>query len=168
MLSVRLRDSLSNLAEALQRLFSTLGRGIVAENVLVSAGADGAAIAQAGASDVDTVRAEVKENRKLSPAEVADVVARYEAGATIRSLAKAFGLHEQTVRAHLRRQGVKLRPLRPLTESQEREVVRLYVDESQTMAEVAAVFKVGQTAIRNVLVRRGVERRRPVRRAGRS
>lgn len=61
-----------------------------------------------------------------------------------------FGLHEQTVRAYLRRRGVKLRPLRALTETQEAEVVKLYAEETWSLAELAARFEVCQTAIRNV------------------
>lgn len=66
-----------------------------------------------------------------------------------------FGLHRETVRAHLRRQGVTLRPQRVLTDSQEIEAVRLYVEETWSLAEVAARLGVGQTAVRNVLVRCG-------------
>lgn len=114
---------------------------------------------QSGALDPGAVRLRVKENRKLSPAEVTELVAVYETGTSQRELSRRFGLHEQTVRAHLRRQGVRLRPQRVLTDAQEVEAVRLYVEEVWTLAEVATKLRVGQTAIRNVLVRRGVGRR---------
>ena len=39
-------------------------------------------------------------NRKLKPREVDNLVARYRAGASIRSIGTMFGLNEQTVRAH--------------------------------------------------------------------
>lgn len=50
-------------------------------------------------------------NRKLQPGEIAELVTSYKARATIRSLGKQYVLHEQTVRAHLRRQGVEPRPV---------------------------------------------------------
>lgn len=50
-------------------------------------------------------------NRKLQPGEIAELVASYVAGASMRSLGKQYGMHEQTVRAHLRRQTVELRPV---------------------------------------------------------
>ena len=122
-------------------------------------------MAQTGMADAPSkVRLQVKENRKLSPGEVVELVDAYKAGASQAKLTRRFGIHEQTVRAHLRRQGVKLRPLRALAEVQEVEAVRLYVEEMWSLAEIAARFKVGQTAIRNVLVRRGVERRAQARR----
>lgn len=124
-----------------------------------------AIVAQSGAVDPGAVRLRVKENRKLSPAEVVELVDAYETGASQRELTRRFGLHEQTVRAHLRRQGVNLRPQRVLTDVQEAEAVRLYAEDMWTLAELAARFEVGQTAIRNVLVRRGVGRRERKRRA---
>ncbi|HEX6416096.1 MAG TPA: hypothetical protein VFZ62_01080 [Candidatus Saccharimonadales bacterium] len=63
------------------------------------------------------------------------------------------------MRAHLRRAGVTLRPVRALSEAQEDEVVRLYVEKTWSLAELAKKLNVGQSAIRNVLVRRNVERR---------
>jgi len=122
-------------------------------------------VTQSGAVDPVTVRLQAKENRKLSSAEVAELVDAYEAGVSQRKLTRRFGLHEQTVRAHLRRQGVRLRPQRVLTAEQEVEAVRLYVEEMWTLVEVAERFGAGQTAVRNVLVRRDVERRERKRRS---
>ncbi|MCA1676100.1 MAG: helix-turn-helix domain-containing protein [Actinobacteria bacterium] len=138
---VHLSDSLSNLPEALARLVTALDRPGGLEKLQVSDGVGDEIVAQSGAVDAGVVRLRVKENRKLSPAEVAELVAAYEAGASQRELARRFGLHEQTVRAHLRRHGVKIRPQRKLTEEQEGEVVRLYVEETWTFAELAERFK---------------------------
>jgi DNA-directed RNA polymerase specialized sigma24 family protein len=112
------------------------------------------------------VRLTVKENRKLSPAGAGELVQAYVAGESQRELARRFGLHEQTVRAHLRRQGVTLRPIRVLTEAQEEDVVRLYVEEMWTLAELAVKFEVSAAAVRQVLVRRKA-RRSQARRRGR-
>lgn len=109
---VHLSDSLSNPTEAVKRLVTVLDDLGGLANVQVSSSVQDSIVTQSGAVDPGRVRLQVKENRKLSPAEVAEVVARYQAGASIRSLSQAFGMHEQTVRAHLRRKGVSLRPLR--------------------------------------------------------
>jgi lambda repressor-like predicted transcriptional regulator len=161
---VHLSDSLSNPGTPLLRLVAALDELGGLENVQVSGVAREAIMAQTGAVDLSLVRLEIKENRKLSPSEVAELVDAYEAGASQRELTRRFDLHEQTVRAHLRRQGVKLRPLRALTEAQEVEVVGLYVEKVWSLAELAGKFAVSQTAIRNVLVRRGVGMRAQARR----
>lgn len=159
-----LSDSLSNSGPPLLRLAAALDE---LENVQVRGDVREAIVVQSGAVGRASVRLQVKENRKLSPAEVAQLVDAYQAGTSQVELARWFDFHEQTVRAHLGRQGVSLRPLRALTEAQEVEVVRLYVEETWSLAELAGRFGVGQTAVRGVLVRRGVERRarkrRPVR-----
>lgn len=134
------------------------------KKVQVSGNIQDVIVAQTGAVDPATVRLQVKENRKLSPAEAVELVDAYKAGASQAELTRQFGVHEQTVRAHLRRQGVRLRTLRAMTEAQEVEIVKLYVEEMWSLAELAGLFGVGQAAVRNVLVRRGVERRARARR----
>jgi transposase-like protein len=161
---VRLRDSLANPPAPLSRLFQALERGDGPDKPHASASTKDALVAQTGAEDAALVRLAAGENRKLTPEEIAEVAARYQAGASIRSLGKEFGMHEQTVRAHLRRRGVTLRLQRPLTDSQEDEVARLYVEESLTIAELVMRFNVGKTGIRNALVRKGVVRRPSARR----
>lgn len=154
---MRLCDSLSNRGGPLYRLAQAIDEIGGLETLQASEAAVDALIEQTGA-DRSVVRLAIKENRKLSPAEIAELATRYEAGSTIRSLGEVFGVHEQTVRAHLRRQGVKLRPLCSLTTEQEAEVERLYVEESWTMAEIGE-FGVDASSIRRALMRRGVERR---------
>jgi len=112
---VHLTDSLSNPTEAVARLVAALGERGVPGNVQVTGGAPEAIIAQTGAVDPASVRLQVKENRKLSPADVVELVDAYKAGVSQAELTRRFGVHEQTVRAHLRRQGVTLRPQRVLT-----------------------------------------------------
>jgi transposase-like protein len=126
-----------------------------------------AIVAQTGAADPASVRLEVRENRKLSPAEVTELVESYNAGATQVELSRRFGLHQQIVQRHLLKQGVRLRPVRVLTDEQEIEAVRLYTEKTWSLNEVAAKFGVSQATIRNVLIRRGVERRGRARRRGR-
>lgn len=156
---MHLSDSLSNLPPALVRLVVALDRLGGLAKLQVSGGVGNEIVDQSGALDPAAVRLRIKENRKLSPGEVTELVAAYEAGATQAELTQRFGLHEQTVRAHLLRQGVTIRPQRKLTDAQEDEVVRLYVEERWTLVELAGHFHMGRTAMRDVLVRRGVERR---------
>ncbi len=139
---VHLSDSLSNPPKAVRRLVAVLDEAGGLENMQVSGVAYEMIMAQTGAVDPCLVRLEIKENRKLSPAEVMELVAAYEAGVSQRELARRFGVHEQTVRAHLRRQGMTLRPLRALTETQDAEAVRLYVDETWTLGGLSCRIQV--------------------------
>lgn len=123
-------------------------------------------IVQAGAVDPSSVRLKIKANRSLSPAEVVELVRAYQAGATQVELARRFGIRRQRVYQHLVRQGVETRLVRTLTDVEEAEAVRRYVEEPWTLAELAAMFNVGQTTIRTMLVRKGVARRPRGRRVG--
>lgn len=49
-------------------------------------------------------------NHELQPAEIKGLVADCQAGGSIEGLGRKYDLHEQTVRAHLGRQHVELRP----------------------------------------------------------
>ncbi|WP_460755262.1 hypothetical protein [Myceligenerans cantabricum] len=155
---VRFCNSLSNRSGPLFRLLKAVDDVGGLERLQASEATVDALIGQTGA-DRSAVRLKIKENRKLSAAEITELVERYEAGTTIRSLGDTFGMHEQTVRAHLRRQGVTLRPVCSLTPEQDVEVERLYVAENWTMAELGRRFEVDASSIRRALVRRGVERR---------
>lgn len=57
----------------------------------------------------DGVQVLRQPNPKLKAAEVARLVAAYEAGTSIATLGIQFELHYQTARAHLLRSGVVLR-----------------------------------------------------------
>lgn len=158
---VRLRDSLANPGTPLLRLAMALTE----DDTPSEQDTKTALIAQTGAADPSSVKTEVKENRKLSPGEVDNAIALYRAGASIRSIARDLRLHEQTVRAHLKRRQISIRPIRALTEAQEVEAVRLYVDEMWSLDELARRFTVGAGAVRSALIRKGIERRGQVKRA---
>lgn len=106
----------------------------------------------------------MKEVWKLIADEIAELVTRYQAGASMRFLATEFNIHEGTDRVHLRSQGIPLRPTRVLTGRQDDEAERLYVDQVWTMAEIATKFDVSESAIRKVLLRREIRARPQVRR----
>lgn len=157
---VRLVDSLSNRGTPLFRLVEALDtRGGVASLLDGAAAARAELIAQTGAEDPSSVRLTVKENRKLSPEEVVEVVRQYIAGATLQSLSVSFGMHTQTVRAHLQRVGVELRPVRVLEGILADEAVRLYVEEQLSLVKVGRRVGVSPDVVRRALIQRGVPRR---------
>ena len=69
----------------------------------------------------------------------------------------------QLVRQVVKR-GVPLRPQVSQTELQELKIMQLYIQQSQTLVEIAELLGVSAPSIRNVLIRRGVPRRPHVRR----
>jgi hypothetical protein len=74
---VHLTDSLSNLGTPLLRLATTLDEVGGPENTQVNGDARGAIVAQSGAVDPGLVRLQAKENRILTPGEVAELVEAY-------------------------------------------------------------------------------------------
>ncbi|MGH3631655.1 MAG: helix-turn-helix domain-containing protein [Sciscionella sp.] len=106
------------------------------------------------------VRFEVKENHKLLPDEVTELVSAYQAGVSIVALARQFRVHEQTVKKHLSRQGVALRPVRKLTEVQELEIVHLYA-EGWSAERIGERLGVGQMTVLKRIRERGVTVRGP-------
>jgi len=91
-------------------------------------------------------------NRKLQPAEIAELVASYVAGASIRSLGKQYGMHEQTVRAHLRRQGVEQRPVLIIKDEDLALVLELH-QAGWGARRIGARLGVGQSAVWGALKR---------------
>lgn len=158
---VRLRDSLSNPDTPLSRLLDAWERRSISNS---SVDLRNAIADQIGTTDERSIRFEVKENRKLSHEEIAELVDSYKSGATQVSLSLMYGVHEQTVKAHLKRQGIKTRPVHALTDQQESEVERLYVEKTWSMEEIAVRFKIGEATARSILVRRNVTRRASTRR----
>ncbi|QCT38034.1 hypothetical protein FBF34_08620 [Arachnia propionica] len=91
----------------------------------------------------------------LSPAQVDELVAIYEAGATLVELSKRFGAHRRTAAAHLIRRSVPIRR-RGLDECHLPEAVELYAG-GLTLLEVGLRFGVSQQAVRRALAAKGVE-----------
>ena len=108
------------------------------------------------------VRTLEKPQTSITPALRAELVARYEAGATIRELASWSGAHRQTIVRHLVRVGVELRRF-GLDDDQTKAAVKLYRD-GMTLAEIAAEFDVAASTVRSCLLRRKVALRPAARR----
>jgi lambda repressor-like predicted transcriptional regulator len=104
----------------------------------------------------------VKKMHLLTDTEVAQLVRLYQAGRSVRSLARQFGLHEQTVQAHLLRHGVARRPQRALTDEQVPALAARY-QSGASLRQLEREFGVADNTVRNYLVKAGVPLR-PARR----
>lgn len=90
----------------------------------------------------------------LTPAEVDRLVADYDAGLSVRGLAKKYGIHRGTVSAHLRRRNVALH--RPgLGVDDRAEAVRLF-RAGVSMRAIARRLGVGRSPVRAALDEAGV------------
>lgn len=98
----------------------------------------------------------------LGPARVDELVALYQAGATLVELGERFSVHRRTVAAHLVRRSIPIRG-RGLADAQLTEAVELYASGS-TLMEVGLRFGVSQQAVRRAVAAVGVR----IRPAGRT
>nr|WP_241742571.1 hypothetical protein [Microbacterium lacticum] len=90
----------------------------------------------------------------LSPAQVDELVALYEAGATLVELGERFSIHRRTAAAHLVRRSVPIRR-RGLDERHLAEAVELYSG-GLTLMEVGLRFGVSQQTVGRALVAAGI------------
>lgn len=99
---------------------------------------------------------------RLSPEQVAELVAAREAGALVNELAERFGVHRATVINHLERAGATGRrwPGRGLTPEQVPEAVRLY-ESGLSLVAVGERFEVDKRQVSRALREAGVEIRGP-------
>lgn len=97
--------------------------------------------------------------RRLTPEQVARLVAEYEGGKDMKALAARWGMHRATVAAHLRRAGVELRRQGVPAELLD-EVIRLY-SEGWSCQRLAERFGCDDETVRQALKRAGVQLRRP-------
>lgn len=102
-----------------------------------------------------------RPNRRLDAEEVGALVSAYEAGGSVKGLAREFGVHHTTVRRLLDRAGVVRRKVVPLTEAELSSAVRLY-DEGLTIAQVGDRFGRKYQTMRRELLGAGVVMRRPL------
>lgn len=103
-----------------------------------------------------------KRQTSISPALRAELVARYEADATISELAVWTGAHRQTIVRHLVKGGVELR-WSGLTGQRSEEAKRLY-SEGLTLTEIAVCSGVAASTVGRCLRAHGVELRPAARR----
>jgi len=124
-----------------------------------------AALRQAGVrpdQEVSVRLALQQSNTILTADQVTDLVGLYRAGSSLTALSRQFDIHEQTVRAHLCRQGVTIRPQHVFTTGQSEQVVAGYIA-GKSLRTLAREFDVSTGSIRNYVLRAGVALRPPVR-----
>lgn len=97
--------------------------------------------------------------RQLPVHEVTELVAGYEAGASVYELAKRFKIHRSTVSNILHKMGVVMRK-QSMTEDQTDEAARLY-EGGLSLAKVGGKLGFGTNTVRDALLRRGVMMRDP-------
>ena len=94
--------------------------------------------------------------RRLSPADVDDLIATYRAGATIRHLAAEFGIHRTKVAAHLDRHQIPRHREGTAWESGTlEEAAELYAS-GLSLADVADQFGIDAQTVANRFRRAGV------------
>jgi hypothetical protein len=93
--------------------------------------------------------------RRLRGPEIKELVAGYEAGATVYELAGQFGVHRNTVSASLKRQGVGLR-FRSLSSTQVAEATQFY-HEGLSLLKVGERLGCGAECVRQALMKAGIE-----------
>ena len=97
--------------------------------------------------------------QRLTDTEIDDLVAQYETGSTIDTLAHEFGVHRTTVMEHLKRRGIPRRSPRKLTGQAVAEAAHLYTS-GETLAEVAANLGIAPSTLTRELRRSGIRIRR--------
>jgi DNA-binding IclR family transcriptional regulator len=95
--------------------------------------------------------------RRLTPGPIAELVARYEAGATIRDLAKAYEMHRHTVAGHLQSLGVEMRR-QGLAADQVDQAVTLY-ERGLSLERIGQRLGASAGTVRRMLIRRNVAMR---------
>lgn len=95
--------------------------------------------------------------KQLRDGEVQELVAAYQAGATLRAVGKGFGISRQTASLILERQGVEMRR-RGLSHEQVDDAVQLYRS-GWSLARIGERMGVDHVTVLNRLRERGVQMR---------
>jgi IS30 family transposase len=100
-----------------------------------------------------------RRNRSLSSAEASELVASHRAGATVRGLARALGVHCNTVQSQLDRAGITRDPTNPtLTSAQVDDAVERY-QAGDSWATIATVLGVCDSTVGRALKARATPMR---------
>ena len=102
-------------------------------------------------------RAKPKLKDRLASGVDLEITERYQSGESSTKLAKYFGIGKSSILKVLRNNNVEIRH-QPMTRDQIMLAVKLYTDGLSLMA-VGSRFNRSASAIQNVLIREGVERR---------
>lgn len=96
-------------------------------------------------------------HRRLTPEQIAELIARYEAGSTVYELGDAFKINRKTVSIILKREGITTRH-RKLTDQDIEQAIALY-NEGHSLESVATQLNVTAGAIHHAFKQRGIPRR---------
>ncbi|WP_267244050.1 helix-turn-helix domain-containing protein [Streptomyces sp. PR69] len=147
---VRLADSLSNPGAPLLRLLKALEGAETELECLPELGQDSPVVAT-----------EIRENRILSPDEVAELVDAYRRGASMLELSRRYGVHRTTVDEHLKRAGVVKRSQTKMTPDRVTRATELY-EQGWSTPRIGRELHVSASAVCKALKRAGVRMRPPV------
>lgn len=101
-----------------------------------------------------------KAHPKLASDQVKQLVAFYKQGDSIYELSRRFGIHRGTVKDHLRRAGIAIRPgnQAKLSDDDKDEIAKLYAA-GLSINKLALQFGVTDNPVHNALRERGVRMR---------
>jgi DNA-binding CsgD family transcriptional regulator len=95
--------------------------------------------------------------KQLHTEQAAQLIAGYQAGATLRELGTRFGIHPETVGSILRRNGIQMRP-KGLSPEQEATAERLYAT-GLSLKRVGQRLGVDAETVRHILRNHGIQLR---------
>ncbi|MEO7016411.1 MAG: helix-turn-helix domain-containing protein [Leifsonia sp.] len=100
--------------------------------------------------------------RRLSRDQIDELSSLYQQGQSLPSLAARYGIHPATVKDHLRRDGIPIRPgnQAKLSEEDKDEIARLY-ESGLSIHQLALRFGVTDNPVHKTLKERGVRMRDP-------
>lgn len=104
--------------------------------------------------DLD-VRRPVRQVDQLGQQRILELVAAYIDGLSVSQLAVQFGVNVTTIRTHLQRSGVQMRPFRKLSPSQIQEARQLHIA-GASLVELATRFGASVSTIRRLLAESGL------------
>jgi DNA invertase Pin-like site-specific DNA recombinase len=100
-------------------------------------------------------------NRKLSPAERAQLAEKFRVGMSVLELARLYKMHRHTVARQLAEEGVAIRPQRKMTPQLVDRAKQLYAD-GQPLTSIGKHLGVEASTVGKALKRSGVKLRPPV------
>lgn len=101
-----------------------------------------------------------KGERKLTEEQILEVCNLFQEGMSAIELSKKFTVHYESIYVCLRANNIKLRKLHPkLTELEEQEICRLYVEEGMTTPEIGNRFDVNHSTVRSYLKKNKIDPR---------
>lgn len=98
----------------------------------------------------------LEPQRRLSKAEIDEMVEIYQQGSSVPQVAAQFQIHRATVMTHLKRRGVDRRPSQPkLTAKQTEQAAKLY-DSGASLIAVGHKFNVSANTVRSHFIKQNI------------